>query len=63
MERMHIEITSLDQQEAIAYARAVAIAENARIHIAVTFRAPPNFCRAELWDAARGEVLRYLDPM
>ena len=57
---MHIAVLSIRERDGqiVAYARAVA--ENAVIHLQVQFTRPLA-TKAELWEVARDEVLRYLD--
>ena len=60
MEPMHISIVSVVVTDDTVRVRARAVAAPARIYLAVMFDAEGS--RAELWERARREVCRYLDP-
>lgn len=60
---MQIDIVSIVECNGRYCARARAKAQDATIWLEVTFVAHPEASRAELWDRARNEVLRYLDPL
>lgn len=62
MEKMAIKVVSLVQRNGIVVARARAEAEQARIGVEVWFTVPPRAATRELWQEAKDEVLRYLDP-
>jgi hypothetical protein len=58
---MQITVVSLRERDGMVVARARADAEHALIRLEVRF-VRPLLTKAELWDYARWEVLRYLDP-
>ena len=61
METMRITVQSVVEQEGLYRARARAVARDATIRLEVTFAAHREASDGELWQQARGEVLRYLD--
>jgi len=62
MERMIIKVISVVEHNGRHPAGACATAQDAKISLEVTFAAHPEASKSELWDRARDEVLRYLDP-
>ena len=62
METMRITVQSIVEQEGCYRARARAVARNAAIRLEVTFVVHPHAARREIWEQAKDEVLRYLDP-
>ncbi len=61
MEPMTIRIISVVENDGQIRARTRTTAEDAKISLEVTFAAHPEASKAELWDRARDEALRYLD--
>lgn len=59
MERMDITVLSVTRRSGQIRARATA--RDAKISLEVTFAAHPEASDGEIWQQARGEVLRYLD--
>lgn len=62
MEPMLIHLLSVRQDRGEVRVRARAVAAQARISIEVWFDSPPATTKRELWEEARDQVLRYLDP-
>lgn len=62
MEKMQIQIDRVSRRKDKATAWATILAADARIAIAVRFRTHANCSGIELWQRARDEILRYLDP-
>ena len=60
MEPMQITILSVREQQGQLVTRARAEASQARIWLEIRFEADPS--SPDIWEQARGEVLRYLDP-
>ena len=63
MEKMHITVFSVVEDDHHYRARARAVARDAKIMIEVRFHADKRASEAELWEIVRDEVLRYLDPV
>ena len=59
---MQITVLSLLERDGMVVARARADAVNATIRLEVRF-VRPLLPKADLWDYARWEVLKYLDPL
>ena len=55
-------VNSVIVRDGRAYARARATARQARIAIEIWFDAETGWSKADLWQQARDQVLRYLDP-
>jgi hypothetical protein len=62
VEPMTIHLLSVVVRDGRAIARARAVAVEARISIEVWFVVRANVRRKDLWQRARDEMLRYLDP-
>jgi len=58
---MEITVLSVREVDGELVARAAAVTADAHIRLEVRFAPQGSEGRAELWDRARAEVLRYLD--
>jgi hypothetical protein len=62
MEKMQITVLSLREEQGQVVAGARAAARDATVHLQGWFDRPTGAVRQELWQEARDQVLRYLDP-
>ena len=62
MEKMRVSVISVIERNGIVVARARVEAEKARIWVEIPFTPQLEATKANLWQEAHDQVLRYLDP-
>jgi hypothetical protein len=62
MEMMKIDVLFVAESNDCYQCSAVAMATNAKIYLTVRFPNDRSYSKRQLWERARHEMLRYLDP-